>query len=895
MKLERTRLLATAIVVGFLALFDVGPSSAAPLVCDVVTPGECQVTTPRDLGAGGTFRVDRTLHILGPNGALKTSPGSALTLKIAGGLTIDVGGRITGNAAAGNSSGATINITAGGAVLLAGAGTSGALISVDQLGGSCSTGAAGNITIKSSSESPSAIVMQNGSKITANARCSAGEIEIAASKGGVDIQGLVESVSTLSGTGGAQRPGGGPISISASCDLTISGTGRVSSRGNDPGADLIHLEAGGSVFVFGLVESTGPGHAVPVQTANYCSGQKRPGKPAYATACVEVWAGKDLVIDGSVGNNGEINADTSQNGGHKIAWIDLFAVGNIAIYGEGTGPYPANAHPYAVHANQFTGNSTGGLIAVKSQMGTVTLTGRAIQADGALSPSSFEPAPGGIGGVVTIEATFDVNLGTASVRARGANRGGGPQAGGDILVRSFRRHVVGAVSGELNAGGGGGQPTPDLGTVILVGCTAPPPGVSYAGTTIPAATTNGPSCGGKPAFPAYVVFLTSFCTPIPCVTGCVPPVSPSFCEKGTVKAVMDPVTGRFPNNAGADIVVDVRTQSLQKALDTATDVNNDGFIIVGVIARDGKVPGGQGHQQVDVTRAYPSPFALIGCGVTLVDPSFCDAHAVVDIRASAKSPEFPAGSGITLYFQEITAVSSASAPGWLARGDGRFFEGIGANGNTQGIKVIGNRSVIHNSSAISNVTGGIGVQGDGNTIDTVQTSRNDAGDGISVAGNGNTIANSMAGGQGGGNGGAGMRVTGAGNLIASNNAFNNVLDGISVTGGTAVSPNVVMNNVSGTQTFGNGGSGISLKGTGSGAGGVAGIRGNTTQGNGVDGIHVNGSGHKLKNNSSGGSGPSTNRACQYRVTSGNINATGNTMGSVAIPGANGSPFPTDCK
>ena len=97
MKLERTRLLATAIVVGVLALFQAGPSSAAPLVCDVVTPGECQVTTLHDLGNGGTFKVDQgAFHILGPNGALKTAPGSVLTLKITGGLTIDVGGRITG-------------------------------------------------------------------------------------------------------------------------------------------------------------------------------------------------------------------------------------------------------------------------------------------------------------------------------------------------------------------------------------------------------------------------------------------------------------------------------------------------------------------------------------------------------------------------------------------------------------------------------------------------------------------------------------------------------------------------------------------------------------------------------------------------------------------------------
>lgn len=888
MKLERTRLLATVIVVGVLALFDAGPLLASPLVCDVVTVSECQVKTRHDLGAGGTFEVDRALHILGPNGALKTGPGSMLTLNIAGGLTIGAGGRITGNGVGGNTSGATISITAGGPVLLVGA----ALISADQSGGSCSGASAGNITIGSSSVSSSAIVTQKGSKISANAQCSAGEIEIAASKGGVDIRGLVESASTLGGTGGRQRPGGGPISISASCDLTISSTGRVSSRGNDPGADLVHLEAGGSVFVLGLVESTGPGHAVPVQPANYCAGQKRPDKPADATACVEVWAGKDLVIDGGVGKNGEINADTAQKGGHKVAWIDLFARGNIAIYGEGAGPYPANAHAYAVHANQFTGNSTGGLIAVKSKTGTVTLNGRAIQADGALSP--FQPAGGGFGGVVTIEAGSGVDLGTASVRARGANKGGGPQAGGNILVRSFMRHVIGAASGELNADGGGGQATPEPGTVTLAGCSTPPPGVSYAGTAIPATITSGSSCTGSPTFAAYVVFPTAGCVPPP-TPPVPPPTPPSFCEKGTVKAVMDSVTGRFPGNAGADIVVDVRTQSLQNALDTVTDVNGDGYIIVGVVARDGKVPGGQGNQQVDVTRVYPSPFALIGCGVTLMDPTSCDAHAVVDIRASAKSPEFPAGSGITLYFQEITAAASASAPGWLARGDGRFFEGIGANSNMQGIKVVGDRSVIHNSFASGNVIGGISVQGDGNTIDTVQTSENDGGDGISVAGNGNTIANSTARGQGGDTGGAGIRVSGAGNLIASNNAYSNVLDGISVAGGTAVSPNVVSNNVSGTQLLGNGGSGISLTGTGSGAGGGAGIKGNTTRGNAAHGIRVNGSGHKLKDNSSGGNGPDTNRACQYWVNPGNINATGNTIGSVPIPGADGSPFPTDCK
>jgi hypothetical protein len=260
---------------------------------------------------------------------------------------------------------------------------------------------------------------------------------------------------------------------------------------------------------------------------------------------------------------------------------------------------------------------------------------------------------------------------------------------------------------------------------------------------------------------------------------------------------------------------------------------------------------------------------------------------VVDVRASAKSPEFPAGSGITLYFQEITATGSVSAPGWLVRGDGRFFEGIGADGNMQGMNIAGNRSVLHNGFANNNVGFGITVKGDGNTIDAVQTSRNDAGYGINAVGKGNTIANSTA----GDNGAAGIRVDGTGNLITGNNAFRNTLDGIGVSGGTAVSPNVVSNNVSGAAGLGNGGSGISLTGTGSGAGGVPGVKGNTTRGNASDGIQVTGSGHKLKNNSSGGIGADGNHACQYRALPGNINVSGNTIGSVPIPGANGSSFP----
>jgi hypothetical protein len=229
MRMQRLVLLVVASI--GLALSGWSEAVGAPLTCDVVTPSECQITTLKNLGAGGTFEVDRTLHI-GPKGELRTNPGTTLVLDIAGGLIIDVGGKITGQAGLGISSGANILITAAGSILLDGNGSAGALISVSQPGPvSCTGGKAGTISLTSTLFSPNeSIITRSGSRITANARCSAGEINIAATRGGVDIQGVVESVSTLSGIGSGQPPGRGPISIFAACNLKINDTGRVSSR-----------------------------------------------------------------------------------------------------------------------------------------------------------------------------------------------------------------------------------------------------------------------------------------------------------------------------------------------------------------------------------------------------------------------------------------------------------------------------------------------------------------------------------------------------------------------------------------------------------------------------------------------------------------------------------------
>ena len=90
-------------------------------------------------------------------------------------------------------------------------------------------------------------------------------------------------------------------------------------------------------------------------------------------------------------NNGQVNADTAQSGGNEIAWIDIFAKGNIKIIGDTTGIV------YAVHANQsHVTNSNGGIVTVKSTDGSVTTSGLAVQANATKGGSH--------GGKITIHA-----------------------------------------------------------------------------------------------------------------------------------------------------------------------------------------------------------------------------------------------------------------------------------------------------------------------------------------------------------------------------------------------------------------------------------------------------------------------------------------------------------
>src|SRR4029077_493448 len=106
-------------------------------------------------------------------------------------------------------------------------------------------------------------------------------------------------------SGSTQIPGGGPITVRTSCELNVSAPGVISSKGLDPGADLVHLE-GCDVNIDGLVQSTGPGHVMPGNPPNHCNLNHPPTNPTATlptgtdTGCIEVWA-EELTIS----NTGE--------------------------------------------------------------------------------------------------------------------------------------------------------------------------------------------------------------------------------------------------------------------------------------------------------------------------------------------------------------------------------------------------------------------------------------------------------------------------------------------------------------------------------------------------------------------------------------------------------------
>jgi hypothetical protein len=563
--MKRITLLAMAVLTSSLMLVGAKPALAVNDFCDFVTT-ECEVTTIHNVS--GTFTIDRTLHIFG-TGKLDAS-GGGITINITGDLLMDTGASIEANDDAGaacnsgpdrdnacpitinatgnmemqagssilaenncvgggpcgGGSGGNITIKLGGDMILHGPAT-GALISSRKTSGAGDTGHGGDIYIQvgnvvvSQTTGPNGepiftgacadkdptgdILVEQGAQILADANGEAGAIRMFAGHD-ITIRG------TVSSRGFTTLGRGGPITLYACCNLLIDDTGIVSSRGQDPGADLVHLE-GCCVFINGLVESTGPGH-FKNQTSpanNLCNDPVRPGKPTNSTGCVEIWSGTELEINSVLPHRGEINANTDFGGGADgTGWIDILANHDIRIL-DGTGndqDFGATL-VFAVHANQGSGDGChGGVINVQSKMGMVTANGLALQAE-AIGASHCR------GGQITVEGDTAVTLAGASLFARGGHWNRVPPAtsvdgtGGKIFVTTF-----GGVLNWNTGGVGDARPTGSIvaaaqdGKITLKNCTGAV-NIVTTGSTFP---TNGsaeppwPIKLGGPCVPANPVF-----------------------------------------------------------------------------------------------------------------------------------------------------------------------------------------------------------------------------------------------------------------------------------------------------------------------------------------------------------------------------------------------------
>jgi hypothetical protein len=367
-----------------------------------------------------------------------------------------------------------------------------------------------------------------------------------------------------------------------------------------------------------------------------------------------------------------------------------------------------------------------------------------------------------------------------------------------------------------------------------------------------------------------------------------------FCEKQPVQTEFSPDGSRFPGNGGIDLVVKAHQgESIQQAVDNAFDLNQDGYIIVGVTAKEGGLLGGHVTQAVTIDRNFLAPFALVGCSVTLHDPTPADPHPTARVSALAAAP--PDGTGTSIFVMDLHAADSQAA-GWLVEGEGRYLRNVETSGNAIGVRIVGSNNTMHNGNAAGNTGAGVLVTGDANAVKSTDSMQN-GGAGIQVVGNGNLIYQTDVGDRNAGNGGDGIAVSGAGNQLLENDVYANAGDGIETRGGAAGAPNILKKNKLGDRNKGNLGFGVLAEADDAGNGGASPIEleENTLKANGLGGVRIFGIGHQLKKNVSGGAAADDNVGCEFDVAAGNVNATGNKANGTTIAGSNGTPFPTGCK
>jgi len=868
------------------------------------SPDECQISGP--LTKSGTFSFDEKLHLLN-GGVITIDTSTGLTLNVSGDFVMDAGSMIDGGNTdcfgPGQKVGYPITITA---------------VNINL------SGPLGQV--------PGAVIRSNS--------CSGGVIKLTATTN-VDIDGLVESVGTESGTGAVQPPGGGPITVKAGCDLTVSDTGKLSSRGQDPGADLVHLEAC-TVEVYGIVESTGAAHGAPNSPFNHCANANRPDKPSNSTACIEIWSGSTIVIDSNAPHAGELNADIGfSGGGSGFSWIDIFANGKITI-SDGT-----NNPGFAVHANKIL-QGLAGTITVKSLGANIEANGNALQADCTHA--------GGAGGTLTVEAMQGVNLNQGTLYARGDFVAtGGFGTGGKENIRSYQSSIVWQNGvGDVRPTGTGDAvhpvPAASRGVIGLTDCLAGNVDTTgsifpWNGTTATTPSNFNTACAGAPTVNTSYVSL---------------PICPSglFCEQRAIKRgikFFDFGGDGGPYNPGSgdstlsNWEIHLFDSTLTVHLHTTTDQNGKYEFVV--------PPGTYTvceTLQPGWTQTFPSSGAdcsahgggTFGYQITLVAGQVDEGNDFGNFKESSLivCPEDP--KAILTRTIDPTGTLHGGLPNHLTWNDAWLHaisgEVIGVFGNTvENVVLDGDKSLKITQCTLARVTaasnslpvidittsgaltivspdtvgGTIGwlVESDDHDLKSIRANGASL-YGVQVLGDSNRISwNDVSG------NGVGIRVDGDGADLRGGTVSKNTGDGVVFTATAAG------NSLQGATIQGNGGNGVTDGGTGDtiksnkvgpNAGNGIAVSGtsntivsNTCQSNALDGIlvtgptnlldsnktnsntgngiHVqSGSGNKLKNNASntGNSGSSTeNGLAEYQMDVAGVNQGGNKADNIGIP------------
>ena len=676
-----------------------------------------------------------------------------ITLAVSGDLLIEAGGAIFAENRVNGGLGGDITITVGGDFTMEGpsGGNPGAIVSSRKLSGGTQLGGdieivVGGVTLDRSVDpaigvcnTPDGdILIETGATITSDsATGKAGDIALYA---GHDIQ--IDG--TVRARGQTTQGHGGAITIDACCDLLIGDTGVVSSQGADLGPDRVHLE-GCVVRIFGLVQSTGPGHAA---AQPLCTPPNRPGKPANSTACVEIWSGTTIIIDSTGTHKGEVHADVGFAGGSSgRGWIDILANLDIVL-NDGTGNdfnnplIPSPQTPYLVHANMALGNGIGGLLLVQSKSGSVSTFGNALQAN--------DLAAGGDGGSVRVEAGGaacpggNVALDAASIEARGALHAN--SSGGLIAIRSFNCDITGAAPGSLNASGSLGA---NPGSITLTSCLGP----SYTGASNPAAVNISPVCGGSPTFPAPADTLlpaancSQLCnvqtpTPTPTRVQLLTP-TPGVCPPEHL-----PLTRTVDTTKP---VGGINYHTLQDAYDAA--------------ANTGEVIGIFSYTTENVTLGGTKSLRIATC-----------KHA----RITAANNALPVFNITTTGILTIVSLESVGGSiGWRIETSGHTLKSVSATGASDaGIDVIGNNNTV-GWNEVSGSSVGVRVEGDTNKLTGGNVTENTTGVRLMPTANGNTLQSAKV----FENTGAGVIVEGSGNTLKDLRVYSNGGDGV----GTAAS------------------------------------------------------------------------------------------------------------